>query len=306
MSSNRRLTAAPSSAPASPIWVRDTSNRRSVASIPQADSTAATRGTMTRAEPELARDVGGVQPGRAAEREQREAPRIDAAPHRDEPHALGHVRVDDAMDAGARPRSDRCQAAPAIAIDGALGRRDVEPAVAAEEIVRVEIAEHEVGVGHGRLGAALAVAGRPRHRAGALRPDMQDAAGIDPRDRAAAGADAGDVEAVQGDAVAADLAVHDQRRRAVDHQADIGRGAAHVERDQVFGRRSGARRRRCRRRRRPVPTAPPPAASRPASAIGATPPCDWMISVGPRIAGLARAGFRAAPDSATAPGRHRR
>ena len=36
------------------------------------------------------------------------------------------------------------------------------------------------------------------------------------------------------DAVAADLAVHDQRRLAVRHQADIGRGAAHVERDQVL------------------------------------------------------------------------
>jgi hypothetical protein len=34
--------------------------------------------------------------------------------------------------------------------------------------------------------------------------------------------------------VAADLAVHDQRRLAVRHQADVGRGAAHVERDQVF------------------------------------------------------------------------
>ena len=59
--------------------------------MPQADSTAATRGTMTRARSELARDVGDVQPGRAAEREQREAARIDAAPHRDEPDALGHV-----------------------------------------------------------------------------------------------------------------------------------------------------------------------------------------------------------------------
>src|SRR5436305_1075584 len=50
---------------------------------------------------------------------------------------------------------------------------------------------------------------------------------------AAAGAEAGDVERVQGDAVAADPAVHDQRRRATLNQADVGRGAAHVERDQV-------------------------------------------------------------------------
>ena len=125
--------------------------------------------------------------------------------------------------------------AAAIASTARSAAAQIEPPVAAEEIVRIEIAEDEVGVGHGCVGAALAVAGRPRHRAGAFRPDMQDAAGIDPRDRAAAGADARDVEAVQRDAVAADLAVHDQRRRAVHHQADVGRGAAHVERDQVFG-----------------------------------------------------------------------
>ena len=111
---------------------------------------------------------------------------------------------------------------------------EIEPAVAAEKIFRVEIAEHEIGVGHGGAGTALAVTGRSRQRPGAFRPDMQDAAGIDPRDRAAAGADARNVQAVQRDAVAADFAVHDQRRLAVRHQADIGRGAAHVERDQVL------------------------------------------------------------------------
>ncbi len=62
---------------------------------------------------------------------------------------------------------------------------------------------------------------------------MKDAAGIDPRDRAAAGADAGDIERIKRDAMAAYPAVHGERRRAVDNQADIGRGAAHVEGDQV-------------------------------------------------------------------------
>ena len=118
-------------------------------------------------------------------------------------------------------------------IDGALGQPGIEAPLAAEEISRIEIAEHQIGVGDGRFGAALAIAGRPRRRAGALRPDMQDAAGIDPRDRAAAGADRGDIEAVERDAVAGDAAVHDQRRLAVDDEADVGAGAAHIERDQV-------------------------------------------------------------------------
>src|SRR5205814_4373592 len=76
-------------------------------------------------------------------------------------------------------------------------------------------------------------AGGPRRGAGAFRPDMQDAAGIDPRDRAAAGADRGDVEAAQRDAVAGDLAVHDERRLAVHDEADVGTRAAHIEGDQV-------------------------------------------------------------------------
>ena len=62
---------------------------------------------------------------------------------------------------------------------------------------------------------------------------MQDAAGIDPRDRAAAGADAGDVEAVEREPVAADAAAAHQRGLALDDQPDVGAGAAHVERDQV-------------------------------------------------------------------------
>ena len=51
--------------------------------------------------------------------------------------------------------------------------RAVEPHRAAEEEVRIEVAEHQVGVGHGRLGAALAVAGRPGLGAGAVRPDLE-------------------------------------------------------------------------------------------------------------------------------------
>ena len=116
------------------------------------------------------------------------------------------------------PRSGRCRASAATAVDGALGRPEIEPAVAAEKIFRVEIAEHEIGVGHG--GARY----RPGRNtpvpagAGAFRPDMQDTPGVHPRDRAAAGADARNIEAVQRDAVAADLPVHDQRRLAVRDQ----------------------------------------------------------------------------------------
>ena len=159
-------------------------------------------------------------------------PRVDAAPHRDEPHPFGHVGVDDAMYPLRRGQpidAERC----GDAVDRRLGRGPVEPAPSAQKTRRVEIAQHQVGVGDRRLGAALAVAGRPRSRAGARRADMQDAAVVDPRNRAAAGADAGDVEAVERDRVAGDAAAVGQARAPIDDQRNVGAGAAHVERDQI-------------------------------------------------------------------------
>ena len=81
-----------------------------------------------------------------------------------------------------------------------------------------------------------AVTRRPRRRAGALRPDAQ-AAVIDARDRAAAGADLEDVH--HGDlhrqrlVVAADQRLRGGQRLALVDHAGLGGGAAHVEGDGV-------------------------------------------------------------------------
>jgi len=55
---------------------------------------------------------------------------------------------------------------------------DVEPHATAEKRRRIEAPEHEVGVGHGRTGAA-AVARRARIRPGAFRADAEHAASVD-------------------------------------------------------------------------------------------------------------------------------
>ena len=114
-----------------------------------------------------------------------------------------------------------------------LGGAAIEARAAAEEVVGIEEAEHEVGVGHRRFDAAAAIAGRARLRAGALGPDMEHAAVVDARNRAAAGADAGDVQALQRHALAGDAPVRRDRRLAADHERDVGRGAAHVEGNEV-------------------------------------------------------------------------
>ena len=183
-------------------------------------------------QPKLARHRCRVQAGGAAEGEQRELAGINAAPHRDEAHTFSHRGVDDPVNAIGRRRAVDAQRA-GDAIDGSLGGRAVEPAPAAEKVVRVDEAEHHVGVGDGGRGATEAVAGGSGVGAGALRSNVQDAARIDARDRAAAGADADDVEAVQRHTMAAHGSIHGQARAAADDERNVGRGASHVERDEV-------------------------------------------------------------------------
>ena len=114
----------------------------------------------------------------------------------------------------------------------------VELQLAAEEAVGVEPAEHQIGVGHRRLGAAAAVADRARRRAGAARADVQAALRVEPGDRAAAGADLDDVDHRRLDRkalhVAADVVDRLDREAAVLDQRALRGGAAHVEGDDVL------------------------------------------------------------------------
>ena len=68
-----------------------------------------------------------------------------------------------------------------------------------KEIRRVKKTEHNAGIGDRHLGAAIAIAGRPRHRPGALGSDTQNAAAIDAGDRATARSNTGDVQRLQRD-----------------------------------------------------------------------------------------------------------
>ena len=124
--------------------------------------------------------------------------------------------------------------APGDGGDGPVRGVGVQGHAAAEEVVGVEAAEDQVGVGDGGLGAALAVAGGAGRSAGTLRADAQHAALVDPGERAAAGADGADVDHRDLDRHAPfDLERGGERLLAADHGGDVGRGAAHVERDQM-------------------------------------------------------------------------
>ena len=123
---------------------------------------------------------------------------------------------------------------------------DVEADLAAEEVAglsRPSTRFASVTVGSV---AAAPVAGRPRVGARALRPDAQEAARVDPGDRAAARADLDEVDdrrphrvagerhaADPGARVAADVVVLRHRRLAALDQPDLRGRPAHVEGEDV-------------------------------------------------------------------------
>ena len=168
----------------------------------------------------------------AAEGEERAAAAVHAALHRDPAKRPQHGRIGDPDHAQRRGlhahAHGRCERR-----DGRPGGGEVHPDVPADDPVRSHVAQHQVGVAHRRPAAAAAVAGRPRIGAGALRADGQGTV-IEPGDRAPAGPDGLHRDHGLAQGPAAQRAVARDPRLAVEDQADVGGGAAHVEADGVL------------------------------------------------------------------------
>ena len=135
-----------------------------------------------------------VQRAGAAERHEREFPRIDAARHRVGADGQRHVRVDDLDDAERGVLDRQAERLRHLRFDGLVREVGIERQVAAEHLVGVEAAENDLRVGDGRLLAAFAVARRARLGARRARPDVKAARGIDVGDRAATGADRDEID----------------------------------------------------------------------------------------------------------------
>ena len=71
--------------------------------------------------------------------------------------------------------------------EGGARRVTIEGDLSAQEVVRVEPAEDQIGVGRGGLGATFAVADWSGIGAGATGTDLQQSTLVDPGDAAAAG-----------------------------------------------------------------------------------------------------------------------
>ena len=104
---------------------------------------------------------------RAAIGDHREIGGIEAALGRHPAHHMRHLGDGDAQDAVGRFQRAEAERLGDLRFDRLARAVKIELHLAAEKAIGRQPAEHEIAVGHGRLGAALAVADRAR-RAPAL------------------------------------------------------------------------------------------------------------------------------------------
>src|ERR1700675_3912816 len=117
----------------------------------------------------------------AAEGEQHEIPQVVAPRGRDRLDGLLHLDVDDADDSLRGLRDRHAEGVRDFGYNRLTCAFGIEPHAAAEKIVGAQIAKRKIAVRDGGQFTA-AVAGGSWHRAGALRPDLDFAEGVDPRD----------------------------------------------------------------------------------------------------------------------------
>ena len=193
-------------------------------------------------------DPAGVLARRPAEAAEHVARDVVAALDRDLLDRIGHV-VDRDREAAVRqllrrppgPRRvlDRGREVFELLPDDPAVERLVRArAEYVREKTRVQLADQDVGVGHGQ-GAALPVAGGAGIGAGRVRPDPE-AGAVEREDRAAAGGDRVDRHHRRPHAHARDLGLEGTLVLA-GVMRDVGRGAAHVEGDDLPEARERAR-----------------------------------------------------------------
>ena len=103
---------------------------------------------------EFVGDRAGMDRTGAAEGQQREIARVEALFEQAEADCGGEAGIGDGDDAAGRALEIEAERACDLVDDRGAGGRKIERHDAAEEIIGVEPAEHQVRVGHGRLGAA--------------------------------------------------------------------------------------------------------------------------------------------------------
>ena len=187
---------------------------------------------------DLLRDARRVQRRRPAEGDQRVLADGRAALDRVHARRIRHVLAHHLVHRVGRHRPGKAERFADLAFQRPIRQLGLQRNGAAGERRRIDHAQCHVGVGHGRQGAAAAVAGGARLGSRTLRPHRDALQRIHLRDRAAAGADLDHLDhrdahrqaaALQESRGAVDLEHARGMRLVVVDQADLGGGAAHVE-----------------------------------------------------------------------------
>ena len=118
---------------------------------------------------------------------------------------------------------------------GLLGQVFLKLRAAAQEVVRVEVTQRQVGVGDRRELAPLAVGSWAGQGTGALRAHFHDAAGPNRGDAAAAGAHGVDIDHRDRYLPTALEFLGAEMGFSILDQGDVGAGAAHVKGNYVGG-----------------------------------------------------------------------
>ena len=183
-----------------------------------------------------------MQRARATEGKQREVPRVVSLGEADHADRTGHLVVGDPQDGGRRGDGIEPERTAELRLDDALDVLHAHRVVHAEQLVRVQSAEQQVGVRDRGLRAAAPVADGAGLRARAARADLQHARFRNECDRSAACADRVHVHHRHVDRHRIlDLELGRDGGHAVLDQADVGGRASHVVGDHVGHARGGGR-----------------------------------------------------------------
>ena len=172
---------------------------------------------------------------RAAKGEEHEIPRVEALLDRDLADQVGHLELGDLGDA-AGALEERKPELFGDRLERGRGGVAVETHRPPGEVLAVQVAEHQVGVGDRGYLATPAVADGPRVGAGALRAHPEAPRHlVDPHPRAAPASDRLDVDLGQVVLVLVHNAAVGRGRPALVDDPDVEGGAAHVGGDDVGG-----------------------------------------------------------------------
>ncbi len=173
-----------------------------------------------------------------AEGHQGEPPRIDSFFNRVNARGVGHILIDHLVDPPGGPFQGQIERPGDLCLQCGFGKFHVEFHFAAQEKIRDQVTQDEVGIGHRRLLAPEAVAGRAGVGPGAFRAYFQETQGANRGDAPAPCSDldhlddrdfdrqpASFLEAIDP----AHLEFVDPQRIAVLDDTSLGGGPPHVE-----------------------------------------------------------------------------